>query len=414
MRKLFTAFLLSGLFALTFRPVNSQNLGFRFVNDVKEVTIPFELFNNLIVIPVILNGKLPLKFILDTGVRTTILTDRLYADMLNLPFSRKYVISGLGKNKVIEAYVCNGVSIGLPGILGSGHAMLVLQEDYLELRNYLGAEVQGVLGYELFSRFIVKIDYDQRILTLTTPDNLHLGKKWMEVPLTIEDTKPYMHAKAMYYDESVIDLKLLVDTGASHGLILMADTDSTIHVPEKNLDTSLGRGLGGRLEGKLARMRSFKMADGACWSDVVTTFPESDAIMDSLLLNTTFRNGSVGGDILSRFKVIFDFPEEKMYLRKAKQFKKAFSYNFSGIVVKAIGSNLNNFEVVEIRKNSVAEEAGIQVGDQIVMINGLRTDHETLDHVINMMNAKAGKKLHLVIMRDTERLKYTLTLQDVL
>ncbi len=141
--------------------LQGQHLGFTLSNGKKRVQIPIEVYNNLVVVPVVLNGALPLKFILDTGVRTSILTQKTFSDILNLQYSRKYSISGPGGDKLVDAYVTNNVSIDLPGVSGKGHAMLVLAEDYLELRNYLGTDVHGILGYELFSRFIIEIDYQK-------------------------------------------------------------------------------------------------------------------------------------------------------------------------------------------------------------------------------------------------------------
>ncbi|MCZ8215323.1 MAG: aspartyl protease family protein, partial [Cyclobacteriaceae bacterium] len=112
---------------------NTQTLGFSIAEGRKRVEIPIEIHNNLVVVPVLLNGMLPLKFIVDTGVRTAILTEKTYTDILNLSYSRKYTIAGPGGENIIEAYVTNGVELQLPGVNGRGHALLVLQEDYLEL-----------------------------------------------------------------------------------------------------------------------------------------------------------------------------------------------------------------------------------------------------------------------------------------
>src|SRR5688572_10869504 len=168
--------------------LQSQPLGFTLNNGKKRVQIPIEVYNNLVVIPVVLNDALPLKFILDTGVRTSILTQKTFSDILNLPYSRKYTISGPGGDKLVDAYVTNNVTIDLPGVTGRGHAMLVLAEDYLELRNYLGTDVHGILGYELFSRFIIEIDYQKKILTLMTPERFRKRGKFEAIPIVIEDT----------------------------------------------------------------------------------------------------------------------------------------------------------------------------------------------------------------------------------
>src|SRR5690242_9346342 len=83
----------------------AQILGFSLAEGRKKVNIPIEVHNNLVVVPVVLNGQLPLKFILDTGVRTSILTEKTFSDILNLTYSRKYSIAGPGGQKIVDAYV---------------------------------------------------------------------------------------------------------------------------------------------------------------------------------------------------------------------------------------------------------------------------------------------------------------------
>lgn len=392
-------------------PARTQILGFQLDEGANKVDIPFEIYNNLIVIPIVINDRLPLKFVLDTGVRTTILTEKAFARLIGLEFTKEYTIGGLGEGRLIRAYITNNITLKLPGVSGRGHAMLVLDEDYLELRNYLGAEVSGVLGYELFSRFIVKIDYDRKVLTLYTPERFRKRRSWLRIPMTVEDTKPYVHGKAVYYDGTRTDLKLLVDTGASHGLIMYADSAENIVVPEKHLQTSVGRGLAGRLSGKLARLKRFHMGE-ACWEDIIASFPESDPWMDSLMMSTVDRNGSIGGDLLSRFRVIFNFPQEEMYIKKGRSFRKPFTYNLSGITVKAIGSDLNVYEIVEVRSHSVADEAGFQEGDKILSINGKDTDSISMDYIIAQLNSREGKKLKIRILRDARYITKTIVLRE--
>jgi hypothetical protein len=170
---------------------NAQILGFSLPAGETKVQFPIEIYNNLVVVPMILNSQLPLKFILDTGVRTSILTEKAYSDILNLQYSRKYTIAGPGGEKLVDAYVTNNVSLDMPGVQGRGHAMLVLEQDYLELRNYLGTDVHGILGYELFSRFIVEVNYEKKVLTLMLPQRFKEKKNFQWLPIQILDTKPY-------------------------------------------------------------------------------------------------------------------------------------------------------------------------------------------------------------------------------
>jgi len=388
-----------------------QVLGFSITEGRKRVDIPIEINNNLVIIPVILNGMLPLKFILDTGVRTTILTEKTYTDILNLPYSRKYTISGPGGVKIVDAYVTNNVSLDLPGIHGEGHAMLVLEEDYLQLRNYLGTDVHGILGYELFSRFIIKIDYEKKILTVMLPEKFAPRKKFQKIPIRIEDTKPYVMAEVIQTNGTEMTAKFLIDTGASHSLMLDPKSDSRIVVPAINVSSLIGRGLGGIITGRVGRLQSFSLGSSVI-DRPIANFPDPNSYIDSLKLGNVPRNGSIGGEILSRFTIIFDFPNEKIFIKKNHAFKSKFYFNLSGLTVKAKGSHLNTFEVNEVRSNSVSDKAGVKPGDLIMSVNGNLSRDLNLNQLIGFFNQKPGKKIHVEILRNGERKKVDFVLTD--
>jgi len=391
--------------------LQAQNLGFTLAGGRKRVQIPIEIHNNLVVLPVVLNDALPLKFILDTGVRTTILTQKTFSDILNLPYSRKYTISGPGGEKLVDAYVTNNVSLDLPGVNGRGHAMLVLAEDYLELRNYLGTDVHGILGYELFSRFIIEIDYQKKVLTLMTPERFRKRSKFETIPIVIEDTKPYVVTQLVLKDGTSLNAKLLMDSGASHGLMLETTSDSRIKVPAQTVSSLLGRGLGGEIFGKVGRVKSISLGKNSL-EDVIANFPDPNSYIDSIKMGNIFRNGSIGGEVMSRFTIVFNFPKEKMYIKKNASFKKHFYYNLSGITVKAKGSALNIFEVTEVRDQSASQRGGILPGDEIISVNGIAVRNLDLNSVNGFFNSKPGRKIKLEISRKGEKLKKEIHLRD--
>lgn len=399
------------IFALTANVLFAQTLGFSLADGRRRVDIPIEVYNNLIVIPVVLNDALPLKFILDTGVRTAILTQKTFTDILNLSYSKKYTISGPGGVKLVDAYITNNVSLELPGVHGRGQAMLVLEQDFLELRNYLGTDVHGILGYELFSRFIVKVDYEKKILTLMLPDKFHKSRRFHAMPMKIEDTKPYIVAPVVLEDGTVINAKLLMDSGASHGLLLDPATSPEIKVPHHVVSSIIGRGLGGEIIGKVGRVKSIRLGSTQL-NNVIANFPDPNSYYDSLKTGRVYRNGTLGGAIMSRYTVIFNFPKEEIYLKKNAGFKKNFYYNLSGLTVKAKGSQLNIFEVTEVRKESAGEKAGILKDDLILTINGLSTQLLNLNEVHAFFNSKPHKKLRMEILRNGQKIKRVVELED--
>lgn len=376
----------------------------------KKVEIPIEIHNNLVVVPVVLNGVLPLKFILDTGVRTAILTQKTFSDILNLAYTRKFSITGPGGEKMADAYITNNVSIDLPGVSGKGHALLVLEEDYLELRNYLGTDVHGILGYELFSRFIVKVDYEKKLLTLYNTNSYQKKRRYEMLKIDIEDTKPYIMVPITLANGVTFEAKLLMDSGASHALLLDPQTDKRIIVPENVVSSNIGRGLGGEISGKAGRIKSIKLGQYTV-PDVIVNFPDPNSYSDSSRVKV-FRNGTLGGEIMSRFTVIYNFPKEEAYFKKNDSFKNKFYYNVSGLMVKSKGAKLNVFEINEVRKNSSADKAGILKGDIIYAINGLKAENLNLNAILSMLNQKPGKKITLDIIRKGDILKKRIELAD--
>ncbi|MBN8576458.1 MAG: aspartyl protease family protein [Cytophagales bacterium] len=393
---------------------NAQMLGFSLPEGKTRVQFPIEVYNNLVVVPVILNHQLPLKFILDTGVRTSILTEKAYTDILNLPYARQIVISGPGEERLIVAYVTNDVSLDMPGVRGRGHALLVLEEDYLELRNYLGTDVHGILGYELFSRFIIEVDYERKLLTLMLPQRFKEKRSYKWLPALIQDTKPYITANLKLNDTTSVSAKLLVDSGASHGLFLEASSNSKISIPPKHIRSIIGRGLGGVITGEIGKIKSISLGDYEI-HDVVTNFPDPETYMDTLKTSRLVaRNGSIGGEILSRFTVIYNFPGERIYFKKNSSFKKKFYYSLSGITLRAKGSRLKHFEITNVRAGSASALAGIQAGDRIVSVNGIMAQDLSLNVINAFLNSKPGRRIVLQLDRGTEKVKKDFRLEDPL
>ena len=235
LKKLWSILFLLVLIPFGLRAQTSQidELGFRLPEGRNKHTVPFELVNNLIVVEVVLNNTLPLKFIVDTGVRTSILTEKTFSDLLNISYTRKVTIPGAGGEKLVDAYIAPNVTLDIGGVVGRGHALLVLEEDLLQMKNFLGSNIQGILGFELFSRFIVDINYQGRTITLYEPPEfekkkIYKKKSYASIPITVEDTKPYCYSNIEYYEGEKVRAKLMIDTGASHAILLDPNSSETI------------------------------------------------------------------------------------------------------------------------------------------------------------------------------------------
>lgn len=387
----------------------SQQIGFDMPPNMKKVVIPFERYNNLIVIPVTINHSLTLKFIFDTGVQYPILTEKMFGDYLGLNYSRNITIQGPGVADSIKARVAHQVSLSLPGGIESGinQALLVLDEDYLKLRNNLGTDVFGVLGYDIFSRFVVEINYDENFIVLHEPKKFRAKRSYRKIPLKVVNTKPYIELTIMKSEKQGKKMHLMVDSGASHAILLDNPDDNSL-IPEQNITSVIGRGLGGNINGYLGRMASVKIGKFE-FDGPIASFPiEGDY---GTAIKRGSRNGTVGGELLSRFNVTFDYFNGYLYLRKSKSFHVGFEHDMSGMNIAAYGDKLNQLKVNTVREDSPAYNAGIRVGDQIESINGYSLESLKFSDFNSLLRNKPGKKIVVKYIRDGEVQKTSFKLE---
>lgn len=387
----------------------AQQIGFDFPPNVHKVTIPFERFNNLIVIPVTINHSLTLKFIFDTGVQYPILTEKMFGDFLGLDYTRTITIQGPGAADSIKAKVAPKISLSLPGGVESGinQALLVLEQDYLKLRNNLGTDVYGVIGYDIFSRFVVEINYDENYIVLYEPKKFRPKRSYRKIPMKVVNTKPYVQLTIMKNEREGRKMHLMVDSGASHAVLLDNPEDDSL-IPEQNITSVIGRGLGGNINGYLGRMTSLKLGKFLL-EEPIASFPVEGDYGEAIKRGS--RNGTIGGELLSRFNVVFDYFGGYLYLRRSKVYHKGFEHDMSGMNIAAYGEKLDELIVNNVRDHSPAYHAGIREGDLIESINGYSLETLKFSDFSSLLRNRPGKKIIVRYVRGEESRKTTFKLK---
>ncbi len=108
--------------------------------------------------------------------------------------------------------------------------------------------------------------------------------------------------------------------------------------------------------------------------------------------------GNIGGGILRRFKVIFDYQNRRMVLEPNSRLTEPFEFDMSGTVLTAEGAGLDSFKIFYVTENSPAAEAGLRVGDVITAIDGKPAPTLTLD-IVREMFKQNGREYLLSIKR---------------
>lgn len=404
-------FLIFLIFSLVtpFLSFSQYHYGLTLPNNRKSIIVPFELYNNLIIVKIKYNNFLTLNFILDTGVRSAILTDSKMALLIQAKTVRPIKIGGLGGTQELNALIATGLSYSIAGLDGKDQLLIILTDDIFSLSKFIGKEVHGILGYEIFNRFVVEINYKNRFLKLHEPSSYRYKGNGELIPLEVEDTKPFIPAKLKIKGDSTIPVKLIVDTGAGHALALYKGTHPQIVFPEKVIPSLLGRGLSGDIHGYIGRVKSLKLGDYVI-DNIISSFPDSTELAESVTSHN--RNGNLGADILSRYKVIFNYAGGYMILEKQRRRHRPFYFNMSGIDIICTGEDLQTYIIDYVRPNSPADKAEIQTGDVIVEIND-RTDMNLSD-INTLFQSRPGRKIFLRIKRGEQYLKKSVVLKELI
>ncbi|WP_265131475.1 PDZ domain-containing protein [Chryseobacterium oranimense] len=419
--------------------IDAQN-SFELVN-VKKAVIPFKLINNLIFIPINVNGA-ELTFMLDTGVAETILfsLDNKEVKLQNI---EKIKFSGLGGNVSIDGFKSdrNTAKIG-DHIINSSMLLYIVIDEEFNISSHIGIPVNGVIGYHFFKNHPISIDYISKKITVYQDDDVFKKKirKFEQMPMTVENDKPYLIADVEMTKEKK-NSKLLIDLGNSDAIWLFPTLIKDFVYNRPNIDDYLGRGFNGDIYGKRSRIHNFYLGDFK-FEMPLTAMPDEYSIQHVTLVKD--RKGSVGGEIMRRFSVIFDYPGGKLYLKKNKNFDEPFHFNMSGLDFKQDGlewqedrvkiepkklseantevSVINNFQykfilkpifsIAGVRKDSPGFKAGLKKDDRVITINGNRTADMTMEKIMEMMKSEEGRTITMVIQRKNKEMTFNFVLED--
>lgn len=382
---------------------------FKFESKRKHITIPFSLHRNLIIIPVHLNGQGPYNFLLDTGVGTALVTNPRLLDSLNVTLGNAIRIAGAGSSlEELKAYMVHNVEVKIPGATAPRLSMTFLSEDVFNLSTYVGMPIAGLLGYQFFNSFVVRVDYANSRLTLYPPETFRYRKRdGVAIAFELEGQRPYLYALTTLAGEAPITTRLIIDTGAGHALSLEQNSHSGIKIPEQALRTSLGTGLNGTIMGHVGRISRFQL-NKFVFNNMLTSFPDHADVAAKVQVG---RNGNLGNELLKRFNLIIDYSRSQLTLKPNNNYKQPFEHDMCGLELIAAGSAYNQFFISKVEPGSPAELADLQPGDEILFIENTPASTLTLSRLDRYFRSRDGQKLMLVLNRQNQMIFRFVTLK---
>ena len=407
----------------------------------KEQSVRFKLINNLIVIPVEINGR-SLSFIFDTGVDKTILFNLSQNDSIGLNNVKRISLQGLGDGKPVEALLSKKNTMRIGGYTSVNQDVYVILKDKFDISGRMGVTVHGIIGYRLLKDAIVHINYAKKKIYFYNPTYFKYKKcrKCETFPLQFYRNKPYINAKVQLDTIGNVntDVKLLIDTGGSEAVWLFEDTKEAIKTPKRFFRDILGEGLSGTIYGNRSRLKSITIGSFKIKN---TTVSFLDSTSTYYARQFKSRNGSIGGNILKRFKLWIDYSNKKIILKKNGSFKGGFNYNMSGLDVVYNGKVLvreqkskniiafgvdsqtstdntislvtnyifrfkPSYKVGGVLEGSPSAKAGVEKGDVILRINSIKVHEYSLKELLGKFQTGHNKRIRLTVERNGQRMKF--------
>ncbi|MGO4820904.1 MULTISPECIES: aspartyl protease family protein [unclassified Flavobacterium] len=421
--------------------------GFLFKKDVNRVSIPFQLINNLVFIPLQVNG-VELTFLLDSGVEETVLFSLEDKQEVDLKNTETISLRGLGSADAIEGLKSTGNILEIKEMQSRNHLLYIILDQEFNLSSHIGIPVNGIIGYSFFKNHLLEINYQKKRIYFhkeRVKKRNKIERRYNKIPISIERAKPYVNSIVVMGNQAV-PVKLLVDIGNSDAVWLFDNVIENIKVPERNFDDYLGKGFSGDVLGKRAIITEFQIGDFK-FERPIAAFPDSISLKHVKMVSG--RLGSVGGEIFKRFSVIFDYKNSLLYLKKNGNYKNHFTYNKSGIEIRHTGmqwvketvhlqmepksggyNGLNNeavsnnfkykfqlkpvYEISNLRKNSPAANSGLREGDILITVNNKSAHSYTLQQINSFLKSEDEKWITLEVERDSQLYKFRFKLINIL
>ena len=274
--------------------------------------------------------------------------------------------------------------------------------DYSILTAVYGERIDGIVGYSVFSRYIVKINYDSLEIEFWSRGNIHYPRGGFLLRPTITNL-PIQSVRVK--DAKTYTAKFLYDIGAGLCMMFSQDfvTDSALLTKKRKLLAKEAEGVGGKIDMRATVIKEVKVGPYRFRKVPVFVFKDEYNVT-----SYPYLGGLIGNDILRRFNVTMDYGKNEFYLIPNSHFDEPFDYSYSGLELYLI-----NGEIIagDVAKDSPAEKAGIREGDVIIAINKNFTQNLNL---YKLLLQTVDQRVQMVIRRNKELIEINFKIGSIL
>lgn len=372
-----------------------------------DVEMPFALVQNHIYLPVSIGTHPPSSFLLDTGAGATILAQST-AEAMGLKVRGKSRATGAGPG-VVDTTILRDVDIHFGGISVELDRVAALPLTPLSLIE--GRAIEGVIGFNVIEQYVIEIDYARRVLRFRDPASFVSPADAVVVPIGFSRNHPVVDASMTLPNGTVLPLRMMVDTGARSAIVInrpFAEAHGVYDAVRPAIEGSFGAGVGGFTTQRIGRVQRFTLGGFAFESPLVSVSRDRQGAGAD-----TQVDGLVGGELLRRFTLTIDYSRRRLLLQPNGDLPEPFEFDMGGVFLKSADTSFNRTVVRQLLPDSPATEAGMQVGDEIVSIDGRLASEMTIDTIRHLLR-QPGRRYELRLMRSGEEVRAMLVTRRLL
>lgn len=372
--------------------------GVTFDGGQRSVSLPFRLLNNHVYIEGMVDGHGPYTFIVDTGGHT-ILSSRVVREAGLAPAGAA-PSAGAGAATTTNGYAkVREIGFGPIRMRDQTAITMDIYDPAVE-----GIRVDGMVGFELFRRVAVRIDYGKQVLTLVRFEDFDGSKAGTPIPFAFYDHLPQISGRL---DD--IPILLDIDTGSRTEADITSPFVRTHNLLNRfpgGVTAMTGWGVGGPSMSQVVRIPSLTLGRVRVDRPVIGLSRASAGSFSDANFG-----GNIGSGLLKRFVVSFDYSRQLMYLQPlSPPPADVGTFDRSGMWINA---GEDGFVVAYVSPGGAADAAGIVKGDVVVAVNGLELGAEKLSEVRSLLRSTpAGEVVRLTVRRKGEQRTIDLAVKD--
>jgi len=365
-------------------------------NGVSE--IPFELILNHIILTAELEDGSKVKLVLDTGMPAhgAMLYETEKINKIGLKYSGQAMIGGPG-GELKPANIVMGTSLTFPGVEFTGLDVIVLPHDENTSKRFQHHD--GVVGYSFFSRFVIELDFEKKIMKVIEPEQFSYTGTGNEIGIEIESNVPSIFLTPIQKGVELEKVKAVLDLGATGAVSFDIGEGKSDLLPEKVLPWE-AFGISGKIDISQGRLEAALIGDNKI-KNLVASFNMND--FQSVPGSSS--KGLLGMEILRRFDLIIDYQNSRIILEPNRYFSEPFETNMTGI--KYFRNENKYLEIEGFVADSPASEEDLREGDLIEAINGINLK-KISDNELKKLFSQENFIVELKIQRDGKNIEIKL------